>query len=265
MVKLGVNVDHFATLRQSRRTSYPDPVEAALAAVRAGADAITVHLREDRRHIQDDDLVRLRSALKSHINQELAPVFEMVEIAARIRPNEVCFVPERREEVTTEGGLDVVRWSSRLEPMIARLKEVKSKVSLFIEPQTEQVEAAAKLGVDAVELHTGAYSNFADQDSLGAKSKPPRIKLSVLTQAELDKLVAAAKLARSLGLKVNAGHGLNYDNIGPIAAIPGLSWLHIGHSIVARATIVGITRAVREMKALIQRFANQPQLRHSTR
>ncbi len=264
MVKLGVNVDHFATLRQIRRTAYPDPVQAALAAVGAGADAITVHLREDRRHIQDDDLVRLRNALKTHLNQELAPVAEMVEIAARIRPNEVCFVPERREELTTEGGLDVERWSARLEPMVERLKRSRIKVSLFIEPQAEQIEAAAKLGVDSVELHTGAYSNLADQDTLGAKAKDLRIKFSVLTRTELDKLIAATRLARSLGLKVNAGHGLHYHNVGPVAAIAGLSWLHIGHSIVARATLVGIARAVREMKMLIQRFATRSQLKHVT-
>jgi pyridoxine 5-phosphate synthase len=265
MVKLGVNVDHFATLRQTRRATYPDPVEAALAAVRAGADAITVHLREDRRHIQDDDLVRLRSALKTHLNQELAPVAEMVEIAARIRPDEVCFVPERREELTTEGGLDVERLSSRLKPMIERLRGVKAKISLFVEPQAEQIEAAARLGVDSVELHTGTYANLADQDRLGAKAKDLRIKFSVLTRAELDKLIAAARLARSLGLKVNAGHGLNYHNVGPVAAIAGLSWLHIGHSIVARATLVGIARAVREMKSLIQRFASRPYMRHLAR
>jgi pyridoxine 5-phosphate synthase len=265
MVKLGVNIDHFATLRQARRTAYPDPVEAALAAIRAGADAITVHLREDRRHIQDDDLVRLRSALKSHLNQELAPVTEMVEIAARIRPNEVCFVPERREELTTEGGLDVVRLGSRLESMIKQLKQVKAKVSLFVEPQVDQIEAAAKLDVDSVELHTGTYSNYADQDALGAKVGGLRIKYSVLTRTELDKLIAAAKLARSLGLKVNAGHGLNYHNVGPIAEISGLNYLHIGHSIVARATLVGIARAVREMKRLIHRFAARPQLARSVR
>lgn len=259
MVKLGVNVDHVATLRQARRAVYPDPVEASLAAQRAGASAITVHLREDRRHIQDDDLFRIRNAIKIHLNQEMAPIAGMVEIAIELQPHEVCLVPERREELTTEGGLDVAGLKDGLAPIVERLKHAGIVVSVFVDPEPSQLEAAAAVGADFVELHTGAYANLADANLVRAAAQPTARSRSVTaafsaeTRAELEKLRAAAKLARSHGLKLNAGHGLNYRNVGPVAAIPGLSWLHIGHAIVARAVIVGMGRAVREMNTLINR------------
>lgn len=257
MLRLGVNVDHIATLRQARRTAYPDPVEASLAAQRAGASAITVHLREDRRHIQDDDLFRIRNAIKVHLNQEMAPTAGMVEIAIELQPHEVCLVPERREELTTEGGLDVAGQKEGLAPIVERLKRAGIGVSMFVDPEPSQLEAAAVIGADFVELHTGTYANLADADLAkaaaqpGTRSRSTVAAFSAQTRAELEKLRAAAKLARSHGLKPNAGHGLNYRNVAPIAAIPGLSWLHIGHSIVARAVIVGMGRAVREMNTLI--------------
>jgi pyridoxine 5-phosphate synthase len=265
MLKLGVNVDHVATLRQARGVAYPDPVEAALAAQRAGASAITVHLREDRRHIQDRDLYRLREAIQIHLNQEMAPTDEMTAIALELCPQEVCLVPERREELTTEGGLDVAGFKARLSPIIERLRSQKIKVSLFIDPEPHQVAAAAELGAQFVELHTGKYANLADAD-LAAQSaskglaKPRRggsllardgIGLGEDARRELEKLRAAVKQARSLKLKPNVGHGLNYVNAGPVAAIPGLVWAHIGHAIVARAVSVGMERAVREMNRFI--------------
>ena len=237
MVKLGVNIDHVATLRQARGVSYPDPLEAALAAQQSGADAITIHLREDRRHVQDNDLFRIRNGIRIHLNQELAPVDEMVELSLRVRPHEVCLVPERRQELTTEGGLDAAGLAAQLRPIIARFKAVKIGVSLFIDPDSEQIEAAAELGADFVELHTGTYATAPDEAA----------------EAELEKIRAAVKKARELKLKANAGHGLNYDNVGPVAALPGIQWLHIGHSIVARSVMVGMGRAVREMKTLIAR------------
>jgi pyridoxine 5-phosphate synthase len=272
MIKLGVNVDHVATLRQARLAAYPDPVEASLAAQRAGADAITVHLREDRRHIQDSDLFRIHKTIKIHLNQEMAPIPEMLEIAMELRPNEVCLVPERREELTTEGGLDVASLQDRIAPVIERLRMAKIGVSLFIDPEPREIEAAAMLGANFVEIHTGTYANLADADVARARDpanadtrpRPRRVAatggrkdsevqalFSQETRAELAKLRAAVKLARSLKLKPNAGHGLNYDNVAPVATIPGIVWLHIGHSIVARALIVGMEKAVREMLVLI--------------
>ena len=277
MLKLGVNVDHVATLRQARGVAYPDPVEAALAAERAGAQAITAHLREDRRHIQDDDLFRIRDVIRIHLNQEMAPTAEMTEIALEVRPHEVCLVPERREELTTEGGLDAAGLQDRIGPLAERLRAAGIRVSLFIEPEPHQVTAAARLGADFVELHTGKYALLADADLTRAatpsgdpvnltmnspahssrRAAPPsggrRLYLSGETHAELDKLRAAVKLARSLKLKANVGHGLNYRNVGPVAAIPGVSWAHIGHAIVARSIMVGMARAVREMDALLNR------------
>jgi pyridoxine 5-phosphate synthase len=276
MIKLGVNVDHVATLRQARRVRYPDPVQASLAAERAGASAITVHLREDRRHIQDTDLFGIHQAIKIHLNQEMAPIPEMLEIAMELRPDEVCLVPERREELTTEGGLDAAGLKGRLQPILERLSLAKIGVSLFVDPEPRQIEAAAMLGANFVEIHTGTYANLADADlaktrekssgddkkpsagaSLRAKSGRTQGSQAVIaefsdeTRAELQKIRAAVKLARSLKLKPNAGHGLNYDNVAPIAAIPGLAWLHIGHSIVARSLITGMERAVREMLRLV--------------
>lgn len=271
MPKLGFNVDHVATLRQARRARYPDPVEAALAAERAGADAITVHLREDRRHIQDNDLVRIREAISIRLNQEMAPTAEMLEIAIELRPDEVCIVPERREELTTEGGLDAAGMRERLRPIIERLKMSRVGVSLFIDPEPHQIEAAADLGADFIEIHTGAYANLFDDEIAraeeeGTADEMPPLKrkqisgnstrggkslrddgMNELTRVEFEKIRAAVKLARSMRLKPNVGHGLNYRNVSPIAALPGLAWLHIGHSIVARAVMIGMQRAVREM------------------
>jgi pyridoxine 5-phosphate synthase len=287
MIKLGVNVDHVATLRQARRARYPDPMEAALAAERAGASAITVHLREDRRHIQDSDLFRIRQAIKIRLNQEMAPVPEMVEIAIELRPQEVCLVPERREELTTEGGLDVAGLTDRLDPILQRLSLARISVSLFIDPEPRQIEAAAMLGANFIEIHTGMYANLADADLARAsedgapnrhlpplrrarpqaapRARRPRTRsvLGAETRAELEKIRAAVKLARSLKLKPNAGHGLNYDNVAPIAAIPGIFWLHIGHSIVARSLMVGMERAVREMLTLIAGHGHHPRVRQS--
>jgi pyridoxine 5-phosphate synthase len=274
MIKLGVNVDHVATVRQARLARYPDPVEASLAAQRAGAGAITVHLREDRRHIQDTDLLGIHRAIKIRLNQEMAPIPEMLEIAMEVRPDEVCLVPERREELTTEGGLDAVGLKDRLQPMIERLSLAKIGVSLFVDPEPSQIEAAAMLGADCVEIHTGLYANLADADlARSHDGRAPDGQKHVLrstkqgkgrntqsgapsqfsddTQAQLQKIRAAVKLARSLKLKPNAGHGLNYDNVASVAAIAGIAWLHIGHAIVARALIVGMERAVREMLKLV--------------
>jgi pyridoxine 5-phosphate synthase len=259
MPRLGVNIDHVATLREARQVDYPDPVAAALAAERAGAGAITFHLREDRRHIQDRDLLRLRQEVHVRLNQEIAPIDEMVELALKIRPHEVCLVPERRQEVTTEGGLDAAGLSARLKPMIAQLKDAGIGVSLFIDPMPHQIEAAAALGADFVEIHTGAYANLADRDLAerylsGVDSprviKAAKVKPGEATAAELRKIGDAVKAARAVGLKPNAGHGLNYGNVAPIVAIAGIQWLHIGHAIVARAIAVGMGRAVSEMLAL---------------
>ncbi|HJU12325.1 MAG TPA: pyridoxine 5'-phosphate synthase, partial [Candidatus Binataceae bacterium] len=238
MIKLGVNVDHVATLRQARRARYPDPVEASLAAERAGANAITVHLREDRRHIQDTDLFGIHQAIKIRLNQEMAPIPEMLEIAMEVRPDEVCLVPERREELTTEGGLDAAGLKDRLQPILERLSLARIGVSLFIDPEPEQIEAAAMLGADFVEIHTGMYANLADADLASAREDGKRNRRKLLrpasrkgspekaippefseaTRAELQKIRAAVKLARTLKLKPNAGHGLNYDNVMPVAA-----------------------------------------------
>ena len=236
MAKLGVNIDHVATLRQARGVAYPDPLEAARAAEAGGADGITVHLREDRRHIQDADVVALRNALHVPLNLEMAATPEMVAIALRIEPDDVCLVPERRAEVTTEGGLDATGQRAALRDVIERLKDGGIVVSLFIDPEPAQIETAAELHADVVELHTGRY----------CEPLPP-----AAIEAELAKHRAAAALAQRLGLIVNAGHGLRTDNVVPIAAIPGMQVLNIGHSIVARAVFIGMEAAVREMRALV--------------
>ncbi|HZP44921.1 MAG TPA: pyridoxine 5'-phosphate synthase [Candidatus Binataceae bacterium] len=269
MLRLGVNIDHVATLRQARRATYPDPLEAALAAERAGADAITMHLREDRRHIQDEDLFRVRRAVRIHVNQEMAPTDEMLEIALELRPHEVCLVPERREELTTEGGLDAAGLRERLAPLIDRLQMSGIAVSLFIEPEPHQVEAAALLKAQFIELHTGRYANLVDADRSGramaannrggrdAARRAPRpvgsADLSEATREELGRIRAAVRLARAHRLRPNVGHGLNYGNVQPLIGIPGLVWAHIGHAIVARAVMVGMGRAVREMKQALTR------------
>jgi pyridoxine 5-phosphate synthase len=232
-VRLGVNIDHVATVRQARRASYPDPVEAARLAERGGAQGITVHLREDRRHIQDHDVTRLRSTVRTKLNLEMAATAEMCRIATSIRPDDVCIVPERREELTTEGGLDAVSQKEMLREVVAGLRAARIRVSLFIDPQPRQIETAAELRSDAVELHTGGYAEATD---------PYRL------EAELTRLRAGARQANGLGLVVNAGHGLRLDNVKPVAAIREMVELNIGHSIVARALLVGMEAAVREMR-----------------
>ena len=236
MARLGVNIDHVATLRQVRRVTYPDPLAAARAAEAGGADGITVHLREDRRHIQDADVTALRAALGVALNLEMAATAEMVDIALRVGPDDVCIVPERREEVTTEGGLDVTGGGAALRRAVARLREAGVRVSLFIDPEEAQIAASAGISAHAIELHTGRYSERTDPAAVAA---------------ELAILETAVARGRALGLQVNAGHGLRYDNVRPVAAIAGIDVLNIGHSIVARAVLAGMEQAVREMRALV--------------
>jgi pyridoxine 5-phosphate synthase len=235
-ILLGVNIDHVATLRQARRVTYPDPVEAARLAERGGADGITVHLREDRRHINDHDVERLRATVASKLNLEMAATAEMRDKALAIRPDDACIVPERREELTTEGGLDAAGQRSTLADLVAALRGAGIRVSLFIDPDPRQIEAAAESGAAVVELHTGAYADARD---------PYRL------EAELARLRSAARQAAARGLQVNAGHGLRLDNVKPVAAIPEIVELNIGHAIVARAVLVGMEGAVREMRAAL--------------
>lgn len=234
-VALGVNVDHVATLRQARGVDYPDPVEAAHLALRGGADGITVHLREDRRHIQDRDVERLRAEVPAKLNLEMAATPEMVAIARRIRPDDVCIVPERRAELTTEGGLAVAGHEAELGPLVREFADAGIRVSLFIDPDERQVAAAAAVGAAAVELHTGRYCEVRGD----------------AVAAELEALRRAAEDAARRGLVVNAGHGLTVPNVGPVARLPHLNELNIGHSIVARAVLIGMEAAVREMRAAI--------------
>jgi len=234
-IALGVNIDHVATLRQARRGRHPDPLQAALTAEAAGADSITLHLREDRRHIQDQDLRALRPLLQTRMNLELAVTNEMLAIAADVRPADCCLVPERRQEITTEGGLDVAADVIRIREAAQLLKSAGIQVALFIDPDVRQIEAAAASGAPAIELHTGAY----------AESSPARAGV------ELERLRSGARLAAGLGLEVHAGHGLNYQNVQPVAAIAEIVELNIGHAIIAHALFVGLDAAVREMKALI--------------
>lgn len=238
MAKLCVNVDHVATLRQARRISEPDPVAAAVLAELAGAAGITCHLREDRRHMQDDDLPRLKSVIKTRLNLEIGPSTEMLEIAERVQPYMVMFVPENRNEVTTEGGLDVAGNLERIRSATRRMQQAGMLVSHFIDPESRQVDAVRECGADVLEIHTGAYANAGD--------------LKTRT-AELQKIEAAALHARTNGQAINAGHGLNLQNVLPVAAIPDLRELHIGHSIVSHAVLVGFERAVREMAEAIER------------
>ena len=232
---MGVNIDHVATVRQARRAEVPDPVEAALLAEKGGADGITVHLREDRRHIQERDVERLRRHIATKLNLEMAVTPAMVEFAEKLFPNDACFVPEKREELTTEGGLDVVTHRAKLKDAITRLQERGIHVSLFIDPDKAQIEAARETGAHAIEIHTGTYCNA----------------VAAAREKELQTIADGASLARRLGLEVHGGHGLDYDNVLPIAEIPEIVELNIGHSIVARAVMVGIERAVREMKELL--------------
>lgn len=233
---LGVNIDHVATLRQARGTAYPSPLEAALAAENAGADYITLHLREDRRHIQDQDVVAMRKALRTRMNLEAAVTAEMIAFARRVRPHDACLVPERRAELTTEGGLDVAGKFRRVKQACHDLGAFGIRVSLFIDADKKQIDAAAAAGAPVVELHTGKY----------AEARAPKLQ-----GRALEKIRAAAEYAAGHGLQVNAGHGLNYDNVRPVAAIPQIRELNIGHAIVARSVFVGIAQAVREMKALM--------------
>jgi pyridoxine 5-phosphate synthase len=235
-IALGVNIDHVATLRQARRIDYPDPIHAALLAEQSGADSITLHLREDRRHIQDRDVTLMRQLLKTRMNLEMAVTEEMIRIAAGVKPQDCCLVPESRQEVTTEGGLDVLGQKERVASACAALAASGIRVSLFIDPQPAQVEAAVRAGAPVIELHTGTYANAAG---------PARAM-------ELERVRSAAKLAASLGLIVNAGHGLNYHNVEPIAAIGEIVELNIGHSIIARALFDGLPKAVSDMKALMR-------------
>ncbi len=237
MIRLGVNVDHVATVRQARRTVEPDPVAAALLAELAGADQITIHLREDRRHIQDRDLQVLRQTVRTQLNLEMALNEEIVRIALETGPEQCTLVPEKREEVTTEGGLDVAGLQSKLTPAVTCLKQAGIRVSLFVDPEAELMKACADSGADAVELHTGAYANARGEKAV---------------EAELDKLRKASAAAAGVGLKVFAGHGLNYVNTPPVVAIPQVEEVNIGHSIISRAVLVGLERAVREMKALLE-------------
>ncbi|KZY32499.1 MULTISPECIES: pyridoxine 5'-phosphate synthase [unclassified Oleiphilus] len=236
-VLLGVNVDHVATLREARGTRYPDPVQAALLAEEAGADGITIHPREDRRHIQERDVLVMKETLQTRMNLEMAVTENMLGLAEKVKPEHCCLVPEKREELTTEGGLDVIAQEDRIKDACARLSEIGSEVSLFIDPEPAQIEAAVRCGAQAIEIHTGHYAECKDPLEL---------------QAELGRIRSGLNLALSHGLIVNAGHGLHYHNTHAIAAIPGINELNIGHSIIARALFVGIKDAVREMNALIQ-------------
>ena len=236
MIRLGVNIDHVATLRQARRTDYPSLLEAAALCEKAGAHGITIHLREDRRHIQDADVYALRETPSTPLNLEMANNPDIVRIALEVKPEEVCMVPERRQELTTEGGLDVVGQRDALVPVVEALSEAGIAVSLFIDPDAQQVEAASAIGAPTIELHTGAYAEHT-----GTERKK-----------ELARLTDAAQRAHALGLVVNAGHGLTLDNVDPILAIPHLNTLNIGHSIVCRALFVGIEQATREMLEKLQ-------------
>ncbi|KAA6185750.1 pyridoxine 5'-phosphate synthase [Thiohalocapsa marina] len=242
-ILLGVNIDHVATLREARGTRYPEPIQAALVAEQAGADAITLHLREDRRHIQDRDVRLLRDILQTRMNLEMAATPEMGRIASEIQPQDCCLVPERREELTTEGGLDVAGQRRTLSDFCALLAEAGVRVSLFIDADPVQLDAAAEVGAPVVEIHTGHY----------ADARTPEARA-----AELARIRRAVEHGRGLGLQVNAGHGLDYHNVQAVAALPGISELNIGHSIIARAVFSGLADAVREMKAVMLRGAGLP-------
>lgn len=238
MPTLGVNIDHIATIRQARRTVEPDPVAAAILAELGGADGITVHLREDRRHIQDRDVRLLRQTVRTHLNLEMAPTDEMVAIALEIKPDYVTLVPEKREEVTTEGGLDIAGQSQRLAEIVDKLQSASIPVSLFIDADVSQIEASVNVKAQFIELHTGQY---AEADSEASRQ-------------ELAMLASCCEQATSAGLRVNAGHGLTYWNVYPIACLTGMEELNIGHTIVSRAALIGLERAVREMKQAMRGF-----------
>lgn len=236
MPKLGVNIDHVATLRQARRTTEPDPIAAAIICELAGCDSIVVHLREDRRHINERDLRILKEIVKTRLNLEMSIAKEIVDIAIDVRPEQATLVPERRQEITTEGGLDVISGEKSIKEVIKRLQSAGIRVSLFIDPVNSQIEAAKKVGTKFIELHTGKYAETKTEES---------------SQRELQNLINTTQFALSLGLRVNAGHGLNYHNVKKVAQLSGVEELNIGHSIISRAVLVGLERAVREMLELV--------------
>lgn len=241
MIELGINIDHVATLRQQRLTTYPDPIQAAIRAEDAGADLITLHLREDRRHIQDADVYAMRKAIRTRMNLECAITDEMLSIACEVKPEDVCLVPEKRTELTTEGGLDVISHFDSVQAAVQRLVQAGIRVSLFIDACNEQIDAAQRAGATVIELHTGAYADATDQEA---------------AEAELARIRAGAAHGVALGLRVNAGHGLHYGNVQAVAAIPGIAELNIGHAIVAQAIFDGWEKSVRDMKALIRTAAS---------
>ena len=243
MIRLGVNIDHVATVRQARRANEPDPVAAAVFATLGGADGITIHLREDRRHIQDRDVYLLRETVTTRLNLEMAAYDEIVAIALKVKPDEVTLVPEKRQELTTEGGLDVIANVASVQGAMDRLKAANIHISLFIDPDPSQIDASAKLGANAIEFQTASYSEA---------------KGAVAVEHELEKLRSATARAIGLGLHVHMGHGLNYWNVQPIVRIAGVEELNIGHSIVSRAVLVGMERAVREMKQAMQEHQPNP-------
>lgn len=251
MIELGVNIDHVATIRQARRTYEPDPVWGAVEAHLGGADGITVHLREDRRHIQDADVRRLRDTTQIKLNLEMAATDEMVGIACALKPEMAMLVPEGRHEVTTEGGLDILTQEARLKGVISRLADAGIVTSVFIDAEVPQIQAAARIGASVCEIHTGPYAHaFYDK---GRDAEAPAVL------AELDKIRVAGQAVRRLGMRFNAGHALNYYNVQPIARLAGIRELHIGHAIVSRAIFVGLREAVREMKALMREAAKSPE------
>lgn len=236
-ILLGVNIDHVATLRQARGTRYPDPIQAAVVAEQAGADAITLHLREDRRHIQERDVLMLKDILQTRMNLEMAVTPEMLAFATQVQPQDCCLVPERREELTTEGGLDVAARPALMADACAQLASAGVRVSLFIDPDPRQVEASAEAGAPVVEIHTGAYADAPDRDS---------------RSQEFGRILRAVEAGVAAGLQVNAGHGLSYHNVEPVAAIAAIEELNIGHAIIARAVFSGLDESVREMKRLMR-------------
>jgi pyridoxine 5-phosphate synthase len=240
-ILLGVNIDHVATLRQARLTRYPDPLEAVYAAENGGADGITVHLREDRRHIQEHDVALIQEVLLTRLNLEMAVTDEMIQYAEKIKPAHCCFVPEKRTELTTEGGLDVIPQQIKIESATQRLKHLGIEVSLFIDPDIKQIEAALHCDVPTIEIHTGAYADATSEDE---------------QEKELRRIIKAVQFAHQAGLIVNAGHGLHYENVQKIARIPQINELNIGHAIIARAIFMGLEPAVREMKRLMTEARN---------
>ncbi|MBN2097917.1 MAG: pyridoxine 5'-phosphate synthase [Candidatus Omnitrophica bacterium] len=236
-MQLGVNIDHVATLRQARKIGIPDPIQAAEICERTGCDSIVCHLREDRRHINDSDLINLRRIVKTRLNLEMSCAQEIVEIACKVLPDQATLVPERREEITTEGGLNLVDHQNRIKEVVATLRSCGIRVSLFIDPETTQIEMAQQLGVQSIELHTGKYADCKGEDEL---------------KRQLEILKKSAGLGQRLGLKVFAGHGLNYENVKTVAQIQGIEELNIGHSIISRAVFVGLENAVKKMLALIK-------------